>query len=327
MSDFGTLPDGSKVRRLTLSAGELTVRVLTLGAILNDVRLGDGPGLTLGSDRLEPYLGPMAFFGAVVGPVANRIAGATVDIAGRTYPLIANEKGRTTLHGGPKGTHGRVWHVEAEAADRVTLTLDLPDDAEGYPGNRRLAATFRVLAPATLELALSATTDAPTLVNLANHSYWNLGPADLAGHRLQVAADRYTPVDADLIPTGVAPVAGTGFDLRAGAPVGEGAATALDHNFCLADARGPLRFAARLTGPTGLAMTIETTEPGLQVYDARRQPPTGPGHDGRSYGAYAGVALEAQCWPDAPHQASFPAVTLAPGEVYRQVTRWSFARP
>jgi aldose 1-epimerase len=326
MSDFGHHPDGP-VRRLTLSAGDLTVKVLTLGAILNDVRLRGGPGLTLGADRLEPYLGPMGFFGAVVGPVANRIAGAEVEIAGRRYPLVANEGGRTTLHGGPKGTHARLWTVTDAGPDHVTMTLDLPDGAEGYPGNRHLTARFRVLAPAMLEMELTATTDAPTLMNLANHSYWNLGPVpDLAGHRLQVAADRYTPVDAHLIPTGVAPVDGTPFDFRAGAPVGPGAATGLDHNFCLADMRGPLRLAARLTGPTGVSMTVETTEPGLQVYDAARQSPV-DGHDGRPYAAHAGVAIEAQAWPDAPHQPDFPSIALTPGETYRQVTRWTFAAP
>ena len=164
-------------------------------------------------------------------------------------------------------------------------------------------------------------------MNLANHSYWCLGPGDLSGHRLQIAADRYTPVDADLIPTGATPdVAGTPFDFRRPRTVGPEADTTYDHNFCLADGRRPLAFAARLTGPTGLALTLDTTEPGLQVYDAARMSTgTCRGHSGAPLGAFAGVALEAQCWPDAPHHPTFPPIRLDPGQTLRQETRWSFS--
>lgn len=329
MTAFGTLPDGQPVERLELAAGELSVAILTLGAILQDVRLaGVEHSLTLGSGDLAAYEGPMAYFGAVVGPVANRVAGATCVVDGKRLSLVPNERGRTTLHGGALGTHARIWEVLDHGPDHATLALTLPDGEEGWPGTRRLTARFRVLPPATLEMVLEAETDAPTPVNLANHSYWCLGPDGLTGHKLQIAADRYLPVDADLIPAGPpAAVTGTAFDFRSPAAIGPQGAASYDHNFCLTEARRPLAEAVRLTGPSGLVLTIETTEPGLQVYDAARLD-TGDfrGHDGAPYGPHAGVALEAQGWPDAPNRPDFPPVLLRPGETYRQVTRWSFGR-
>jgi aldose 1-epimerase len=312
---FGLLPDGRAVERLTLAAGDLRVSILTLGAILQDVRLnGVAFPLTLGSPDLAAYAGPMAYCGAIVGPVANRIAGAEIAVAGRTHRLIANENGRTTLHGGTLGTHARLWTVTDLGPAHATLTLDLDDGAEGYPGQRRLTARFTATAPARLDLVLEAETDAPSPTNLANHSYWSLGPDGLDGHLLEIAADRYTPVDADLIPTGTAvPVDGTAFDFRAARPIGAAAEARYDHNFCLAASRRAQTFAARLTGPTGIALTIATTEPGLQVYDAARLD-TAPhaGLSGQPYGAFAGVALEAQAWPDAPHHPDFPPILLEP---------------
>jgi aldose 1-epimerase len=323
---FGTTAAGQPVQRLTLKAGDLTVRLLTLGGILRDVRLAGTPfSLTLGSDRLAAYEGPFGYCGALVGPVANRIAGASMPLDGHALALIANENGRTTLHGGPLGLHARVWTLDAIGDDHASLSLALPDGAEGYPGNRRLRAQYRLAPPTMLELTLEVETDAPTPINLANHSYWVLGPDGLAGHRLEIAADRYTPVDADLIPTGdTPPVGGTAFDFRQPRAIGPAAPARYDHNFCLAPARRALSFAARLTGPTGLALTLETTEPGLQVYDASRLTTAPfPGHAGAPLGAFAGVALEAQAWPDAPHHPNFPPIRLAPGETYRQQTRWT----
>ena len=324
---FGTTAAGQPVQRLTLRAGDLTLRLLTLGGIVQDVRLAGTPfSLTLGSDRLAAYDGPFGYCGALVGPVANRIAGAGMRIAGRDLTLIANENGRNTLHGGPLGLHARVWTLDAIGDDHARLSLALPDGAEGYPGARRLRAEYRLTAPARLDLIIEADTDTPTPINIANHSYWCLGPAGLAGHRLEIAADRYTPVDADLIPTGATPaVDGTAFDFRQPRAIGPETEARYDHNFCLAPARRGLSFAARLTGPTGLALTLETTEPGLQVYDAARLSTAPfPAHSGAPAGAFAGVALEAQAWPDAPHHPAFPPILLDPGETYRQHTRWTF---
>ena len=325
---FATTSDGRPVRRIRLTKGELTITVLTFGAILQDVRLAGAPfSLTLGSDQIAAYEGPMGYFGAIVGPVANRIAGAAAEINGKPYSFDANEEASTTLHGGFLGTHAHIWEVADAAHDALTLTLHLPDGFGGFPGNRDITAHFALTAPATLTLTLTATTDAPTLMNLTNHSYWTLnGRSDTAGQTLRIAADTYLPVDDRRIPTGGQPsVEGTKFDLRAGRLLDQ--TEDYDHNWCLASAPRALSFAAELTAPNGLSLTIETTEPGLQLYDAARLN-TAPylGHAGQPYGKHAGLALEAQRWPDAPNQRNFPSVTLAPGQSHLQQTRYSFKR-
>ena len=322
---FGTTSAGEPVEAIRLQAGELTAVILTRGAVLQDLRLAGVPySLTLGSDVPAAYEGPMGYFGAIVGPVANRISGAAATVGGRPCRFAPNERANL-LHSGATGLHTRIWTIVSAGADDLTLACDLPDGLGGFPGNRRITARFQ-LAGQGLTLTLEAVTDAPTLMNLANHIYWTLdGRADVAGHRLRVAADRYLPVDAALIPTGEARAVSGTFDLRGGRvlDLGEG----YDHNFCLTDAPGPLAFAAELTGRTGVRLTLETTEPGLQVYDGRGVDTAPfPGHAGQPYGAHAGIALEAQRWPDAPAHPGFPPITLDPGQTYRQVTRFSFAR-
>jgi aldose 1-epimerase len=325
---LGTLSDGQTVEAITLSAGELTATVLTRGAILQDVRLkGISHSLTLGSNDVAAYGADLKYFGALVGPLANRISNATAPLGGQVLNLSANE-GTTSLHGGPNGMHIHLWTVTEQNADSVTMELKLPDGTEGYPGNRTLTARFSVTAPAQLTLEISATTDAPTLINIANHSYWNLdGTASMTGHALTVFADAYTPVDAQLIPTGKQSVAGTGFDLRTGAILGLPEGQRFDHNFCLNGVEGNLKQACILTGQSGVSMRIDTTEVGLQVFDA------GPilsgdfkGHNGDIYGAFCGVALEAQRWPDAPNQDGFPSCVLRPEDTYSQTTSWTFSR-
>jgi aldose 1-epimerase len=322
---FGTTPTGEPIQAIRLHDGELTAVVLTLGAILQDLRLAGAPySLTLGSDAAAAYAGPMAYCGAIVGPVANRVGGARAMIGGTECRFDPNE-GPNLLHSGATGTHARVWSVAAATASEVTLRLSLPDGLGGFPGNRQITATY-ALSGTALTLTLTATTDAPTLMNLASHGYWTMdGRSDIRGQRLRVAADRYLPVDAALLPTGEArPVTGA-FDLRAGRPLDltEG----FDHNFCLSDGPRPLSFAADLTGQSGLRMTLETTEPGLQIYDARGlNTAPFPGHAGQPYGAHAGLALEPQRWPDAAAHPGFPPITLQPGETYRQVTRFRFNR-
>lgn len=323
----GATPDPRAVRRLTLAGGGLTLRLLTLGATVQDLRLDgvDWP-LVLGADDPAAYAGPLRYAGAIVGPVANRIAGAAARVGGRLCRFEANE-GPTLLHSGAGGLHSRLWQVEAAGPDHATLRCDLVDGEGGFPSNRTVRAGFRLSFPAMLTLELTATTDAETLMNLAHHGYWNLdGTADMRGHRLTVAAGSYLAVDAALIPDGPPrPVAGTPYDLRAGRLMSE--APPLDHNFCLAPARRALTEAATLTGASGLRLTLETTEPGLQVYDGRHLAvPGGAGLDGRGYGRHAGIALEAQVWPDAPNRPDFPSATLLPGETYRQITRFGFHR-
>lgn len=317
---FGVTQAGATVEAIRLRAGALSVRVLTLGAILQDVRLnGVAHALTLGSERLADYEGVMGYFGTIVGPVANRIGGARAVIAGREYRFAENEPGRT-LHSGPEGTHAQVWTVEEATDAAVTLALSLPDGQGGFPGNRRLVARFEVLPPATLRLTITARTDADTLMNPAQHSYWNLdGSAHWRGHRLRIAADHVLPVDAGLLPRGsVVPVGGSPMDFRRERVLREGA-PALDTNFCLSDGSLAVREVARLTGASGVAMALATTAPGLQVYDGRAA--IRPGH-----GPHEGIALEPQHWPDAPNHPRFPSIALAAGETFSQTTEWRFSR-
>ena len=325
---FGSLVDGRAVQAVRLHHGQLSVCVLTLGAIVQDVRLAGAPWpLTLGSDQITAYEGPMQYNGAIVGPVANRIAGAGAPCQGRVLQLEANENGRTSLHGGFSGTHGQIWQIVAASPDSLTLRLSLPDGQGGYPGNRQIEATYALTGAATLALTLTGTTDRPTLMNLANHSYWTLdGRPTVAGHTLQIAAAAYLPVDDDRIPIGVVTaVAGTRFDLNSPRQLQQ--TEDYDHNWCLAPAPRDLSFACRLTGQSGVRLTMATTEPGLQVYDAARLD-TAPhlGLSGQPYGRHAGLAIEAQRWPNAPHQPDFPSVALVPGQDYRQLTRWTFER-
>jgi len=305
---------------VTIAAGDLTVTLLNYGAILQDVRLaGVAHGLTHGSDRLADYEGPMQYHGALVGPVVNRLTGAQAPIGGVMHRFVPNQDDRHLLHSGAVGTHAKLWEIVEQAPEAVTFGLVLPAGEGGHPGNRQVRARFSVTAPATLTMEVTGETDALTLLNFANHSYWNMdGSARWDGHSLRVAADRYLPVTDDVVPTGeVADVAGTAFDLRGGRVISVGD-PAMDHNFCLSGARVPLRDVLWLRGTSGLEMTLATTEPGVQVYDGRAA--VRPGR-----AAHEGLAIEAQGWPDAPNHAGFPAITLAPGEVLRQVTQWRFA--
>lgn len=325
---FGTTQSGKQIDAISIAKGNLSATLLTQGATLQDVRLDSvSHSLTLGSDNLQAYEVDLKYFGALVGPLANRVSHATAPLDGQMLRLIPNE-GTTSLHGGPNGMHQEVWTVTNQAADSVTFELQLPDGKGGYPGNRVITARFTITATAQLTLEISATTDAPTLINIANHSLWNLdGTATISGHVLTVPADTYTPVDADLIPTGVAPVTDTGFDLRKGGVLGLPEGERFDHNFCLSGTEGDLKLACTLTGQSGLSMSIETTEIGLQVFDAA---PISSGdfngHTGIPYEAFCGVALEAQRWPDAPNQDGFPSCALRPDETYQQTTRWTFSR-
>lgn len=321
MTPFGTLPDGRPVHALTLAAGDLTVRLLTLGATLNDVRLKGVPhSLTLRTDDPADYLGPMLYFGGIVGPVANRIRGAQARIGSFVHNFEPNQSGRHILHSASAGTHLKIWTVTAHTADAATLSVTLPDGEGGFPGTRTLTARFTVSAPATLRLDLSVTTDATTIANVVNHSYWNLdGTPSWEGHSLQIKADAILPVDADTIPTGeILPVEGTPYDFRKGHTFAPGA-PALDHNFCLSDAPQPLRDVLTLTGASGTTMTIATTEPGIQIYDG--------GHTRRpGRQLHEGFAIEPQHWPDTPGNPHFPPITLTPGEVRTSTTEWRFTR-
>lgn len=319
---FGTLPDGGEVHRLELRSGAMTAHVLTMGAIVQELRLdGVGHPLVLGSPDLAGYLGPARYFGALVGRFANRIGHGRFQLNGRDYQTDTNFLDRHTLHGGSNGSDRQIWRIKEQKSDAVSLVLTLPDGHMGFPGNLRICADIALSGDA-LSITAMARTDAPTPCSFAHHGYFDLdGKGDIRNHRLSIDAAKYLETDADLIPTGRAlDVEGTDFDFREPRQIGR---TGYDHNFCLSDEPQPLRQVARLTGESGLAMQVETTACGLQFYDGAYMQDV-PGLDGRRYGPHAGLALEAQHWPDAPNHHGFPDAILQPGEVYSERVIYRF---
>ena len=324
---FGAMPDGRPIERVTLHGGGLTAKILTYGSVLQDLRLeGHAPPLVLGFDRFEDYPPHSRYFGATAGRCANRIANAAFALDGVDHRLDPNFLGKHHLHGGSQGIGKRVWSFAAVEDDSATLTIDLADGEMGYPGAMTVTVRFALLSGGVFDIRMRATTDRPTLCNLAHHSYFNLsGEGTILNHRLQIAADHYLPVDDELIPTGApAAVAGTAFDFRDGALLGTACGAArIDHNFCLSDARMPIRDVASLTGG-GVTMRVRTTEPGLQVFDGAPLDLPVPGHGGRPIGPHAGIAIEPQVWPDAIHHPGWPQAILRPGEAYDQHTQFVF---
>lgn len=316
---FGTLPDGTAVHRWTLERAGVRVRILTYGGIVQSVEVPgrDGPraDVVLGFPDLDGYLAhPEPYLGALVGRYANRIAGGRFHLDGLTCHLAQNNA-PNSLHGGERGFDKRVWDAQP-VEHGLRLTRVSPHGEEGFPGRLEVTATYTLDGAGALGIAYEAVTDAPTVVNLTNHTYWNLaGSGNAGGHELRLAASRLTPVDADLIPTGApAPVDGTRFDFRAARKVGAG----YDHNFVLD--KGLTETAvevAELYDPSsGRVVTVATTEPGLQLYTADHlSDPFAPGD---------GVALETQHFPDSPNRPEFPSTELRPGGVYRSKTVYGF---
>jgi aldose 1-epimerase len=329
---FGTTEHGEEVLRVELRGARLRARVITWGAVLQDLRLdGHGPALVLGLERFEHYSAHSPHFGAIAGRCANRIGGARFTLDGREVALDPNAPGGHHLHGGRAGFGLRAWRLVEAGAAHATLEMVSPDGDMGYPGTLTARCTYRLEPPATLRVELEAHTDAPTLCNLAHHSYFNLdGTPDVLDHRLRIAAQAMTPVDPELIPSGeVMPVRGSPLDFRTERAIRhqiDGARFAYDHNFCLSRTPEPLRPVACVTGArSGVSLEVRTTEPGLQLYDGAKMGLPVPGLDGARYGASAGLCLEAQRWPDAPNHAGFPSAVLRPGERYEQTTEYRFA--
>ncbi len=330
---FGLTREGQSVQRIAISGGGLTAHIITHGAAVQDLRLaGHDAPLVLGFDRFEDYSVHSPYFGAIAGRYANRIRDGRFSIDGNRYQTDQNFLGKHTLHGGKGGFGARVWEVSSSGADFVALALRDPDGSMGFPGAVEVTCTYRLKLPGTLLVELTATSDQPTLCNLAHHSYFNLedgGAGDILDHRLMIAASAYLPVDEELIPTGVVePVEGSLYDFRAARPIrmeSEGGQLAYDHNFCQASERGPLRQAAWAQGASsGVEMEVWTTEPGLQFYAGHKVARAVPGLGGRTYKANAGFCLEPQIWPDSPNRPYFPQAVLRPGETYRQVTEYRF---
>lgn len=331
VEQFGMMPDGGPVERISLSAGVLSASVLTYGSVLQDLRLqGHAPALVLGFDSFSPYLTHSPYFGATAGRCANRVRDGHLPLEGRTFQLDQNFLGKHHLHGGSLGIGKKLWTIDEVGEDFVNLVIRLADGEMGYPGNMCISLTYRLLPEGVLDIKFTAETDKITICNLAHHSYFNLdGNASVADHLLTIHAEYFTPVDDELIPTGeIRRLEGSLFDFRQPKVIGRvSQARSLDHNFCLSSGRRPIQPVALLESPHfGVAMEIRTTEPGLQVYDGAKINIPLAGLDAVSMGPYAGIALEPQVWPDAVHHPNFPQAMLRPGETYQQHTQYAFSK-
>ena len=330
---FGTTRRGENVELWTLETGAYAAQVLTYGGILRSLTvpaLGGGRDIVLGCDTLAQYEGQDKYFGALVGRVANRIGGAAFTLNGVRYSLAANN-GPNCLHGGIHGFNEAVWSAKEEGGALV-LTHVSPAGEEGFPGTLTARVTYSLREDGALCLDYEAVSDADTLCNLTNHSYFNLSGHDagtLAGHSVAIFADAITETDENSTPTGaLLPVEGTPFDLRRPRDFLAGLAMdhpqlrlggGYDHNFALHRVPvSPLALAARVTGG-GLVLECFTTQPGLQLYTANFLDGA-PGKGGAAYGPRSAFCLETQGWPDAIHHDGFPSPVLRAGEVYRHRT-------
>lgn len=342
-SDWGTLPDGRPVKLYVLkNALGMEARITNYGGILTALYVPDGQGKTadvvLGFDSLEPYLGKHPHFGCTTGRFANRIGGASFEIDGVRYEVTKNA-GKNHIHGGAQSFARQLWDgtvIQQGSAVGVRLTYTSADGEEGFPGKLQATVTYLLTPDNQLEVRYEATTDKPTVVNLTNHSYFNLageGSGSILDHRLYVNASEFTPTDDDLIPTGkIASIRGTPLDFTSPRAIGDGIdapfkaiqqGKGYDHNFVLTGSG--LRTAARVHDPkSGRTMTIKTTTPGLQIYTGNHLKGV-KGKNGHTYGRRSGVCFETQHFPDSPNQPNFPSVVLRPGDVYQQATVFQFS--
>ena len=344
ISGFGTLNDGGVVEAVALqnSAG-MTARILTYGAILQALETPDRQAtlgdIVLGYRTLEEYVARPQFFGATIGRYANRIKAGRFRLDGHDYQVPATD-GDHALHGGRAGFDKRLWTITSHSARAVTLRRLSEDGEEGFPGALEVELTYAMGDDNTLTIDFTARTDRATVVNLTNHSYFNLGgegSGSALDHILTIAADQMTPVDATLIPTGeIIPVAGTALDFRMPRRISErirdagdtqiARARGYDFNYVLRDGVTTVPHPAiRVEDPgTGRVLTIETTEPGVQFYSGNFLDATTTGKSGRVYRQGDGLAFETQHFPDSPNHPQFPTTRLEPGVTWRTTTIWRF---
>ncbi|WP_338696182.1 aldose epimerase family protein [Streptomyces sp. Q6] len=343
---FGKLADGTKIYRWSLENGGTRLKVLSYGGIVQSLEIPDRHGryknVSLGYDNIEDYVAGTTFFGATIGRYGNRIANGRFTLDGKTYQLSVND-GVNSLHGGAKGFNTRVWDVEGfTSGSDVGLKLHYTsvDGEMGYPGTLRTTVTYTLTARGDWRIDYTATTDKATVVNLTNHTYYNLageGSGGIYDHELTLAASRFTPTDSGLIPTGeLAKVAGTPFDFRSAKPIGRDiriahpqlvTAKGFDHNWVLDKGitAKPVHFATLRDPSSGRTLKIATDQPAVQFYSGNFLDGTLTGPSGRTYRQGDGLCLETQHFPDSPNQPSFPSTVLRPGETYRTTTVHSFS--
>lgn len=342
---YGILPDGRTVDRYVLAAGgAIRVGILTFGGIIESIHVPDAIGtfanVVLGYRDLAGYVAaPGTYFGSIIGRFGNRIAAGRFTLDGSHYTLAINNP-PNALHGGTTGFDRVVWRVEEATPTALRLRHLSPDGDGGYPGALDVRVTYSLDADGSLRISYAATADAPTIVNLTNHSYFNLAgesAGDILDHVLTIDAQRYTPVDTAMIPTGeLAHVGGTPFDFRTPHAIGARIrqahpqlvrALGYDHNWVLDRQPGdpPTRAVHVLDPKSGRTLEVATTEPGLQFYSGNSLTGSEVGHGGAAYRQSAGFALETQHFPDTPNQAGFPTAVLRPGEYYRSETVLRFS--
>ena len=349
--DFGTLQDGTRVAAAELSnSAGMSVRIIALGAAIQSLSVPDRRGVSedvvLGHDSPREYVQKPQYFGATVGRYANRIARGKFTLDGREYTLETND-GPNHLHGGVHGLDKMLWKIDDVSSGppaRVVLSHVSPDGAGGYPGTLTITAAYTLNERNELAVEYRARTDRPTIVNITNHSFFNLAAkGDVLGHRLKLSADSYMPVDATLIPTGERrSVAGTPFDFRQPRTIGQSIRVGrdeqlrigrgYDHNFLIAGEPSPqgLRSAAWLEDPmSGRVLEVLTTAPGVQFYSGNFLDGTVVGKGGRIYRQGDALCLEPQLFPDTPNHPDFPSARLDPGREYvnMMVFRFSVSRP
>jgi aldose 1-epimerase len=343
---FGLLPSGDPSQLFTLaSSSGVLVKITDYGGIIVSILAPDREGyfsdIVLGHDALEDYLDNKAYFGALNGRVANRIAGAQFDLDGVTHHITPNE-GRHALHGGPRGFDQALWKAESFERDHergVKLTHVSPDGDQGFPGELRAEVTYTLSDLDELAIDYAAETQRATLVNMTQHSYFNLSgrqDRDILDHVASIAADRYLPLDSELIPTGaLTAVAGSAFDFRSARRLGEFIRAAdpqislvkgYDHNFVLNKADSEFALAARIVDKdSGRLLEVHTSEPGLQLYTGNQLDGSIVGKAQLHYEQYGGFTLVTQHFPDSAHQPEFPSVVLRPGQTLRSRTVYRFA--
>ena len=343
---FGATADGTAADIFTLASPDgFEARITNYGGIVVSLTAPDREGspadVVLGYETLAEYIADSPYFGALVGRYGNRIGGAKFTLDGVEYPLAVND-GENSLHGGIKGFDKVVWQAETDETDAgpaLTLRYDSADGEEGYPGNLSVQVVYTWTAGPALRIDYTATTDKPTPLNPTHHSYFNLagaGEGDILSHEMTIAADRFTPVDGGLIPTGeLRPVVATPMDFRAPTPIGARIGAndeqlklggGYDHNWVLNNTDGSLTLAARVVEPaSGRVMEVLTTEPGIQFYSGNFLDGDNVGKGGKAYEHRTGLCLETQHFPDSPNRPEFPTTILQPGQTYTQTTVYRFA--